>query len=298
MEKSLAEILGAAKILNLPIEGEIRKPEKGESFWELVIGKGYPTPRTDFRWCTDRLKLKPTKNYVLEKVAENGKAIILTGVRKDESANRKNTIEKYKNLENSNLTPHTSLKGAFVFRPIVDVKTAELWEFIYQNNPPWGGSHKRLIELYQDALGLQFSNADETEEAPDYGTNGARFGCWCCTVITKDRSLQGLIDTGKYDYLKPLLEFREFLADIRNKPEYRQLRRRSGNIEFKNGSHIAGPFTIEGRHKILEELLKIQKEVQALNPNLVLISKEEIERCRQMWKQDVLDSIERDKQIS
>ena len=64
------------------------------------------------------------------------------------------------------------------------------------------------------------------EEAPGCGTNSSRFGCWVCTVITKDRSLQGFVDTGKHNF-QPLLDFRDKLIDMRDNPEYRQLRRRN-----------------------------------------------------------------------
>ena len=50
------------------------------------------------RWCTDRLKIQPTSGYILQKVNENGKAIIVLGVRKDESATRKASIESHQKL--------------------------------------------------------------------------------------------------------------------------------------------------------------------------------------------------------
>ena len=41
----------------LPIEALKVTPEKDRTFWVNVIGRGYPTPNTMFRWCTDRLKI-------------------------------------------------------------------------------------------------------------------------------------------------------------------------------------------------------------------------------------------------
>lgn len=284
MKKSLDEILDAAKILSLPITGEIRYPKDGETFWDLLIGKGYPTPKSSFRWCTDRLKIQPTSAYIQEKIDSNGHVIILMGVRKDESQNRKNSIEKHQNLENSNLTPHTTLKGALIFRPIVEVSTDEVWEYLSANNPPWGGTHKRLINLYRDAGGGECPVVISPEEAPGCGTNSSRFGCWVCTVITKDRSLQGFVDTGKHNF-QPLLDFRDKLIAMRDQPEYRQLRRRNGQIEYKNGKHIKGPFTIAARQELLKMLQETEKQ-----SGLKLISEEEIEFCRQTWTEDVLNN--------
>lgn len=101
----------------------------------------------------DRLKIQPTSGYILQKVNENGKAIIVLGVRKDESATRKASIESHQNLENSNLTPHSDLKNALVYRPIVDLSTDDVWEFLAANDPPWGGAHSDLIKLYREAAG-------------------------------------------------------------------------------------------------------------------------------------------------
>ena len=40
----------------------------------------------------------------------------------------------------------------------------------------------------------------------------SRFGCWVCTVVSKDKSMEGLIDTGE-DWLIPLMNKRFFSWD-------------------------------------------------------------------------------------
>lgn len=138
MHKSLEKILDAARILKLPIEGTVTKPSLDKTFWTLLIGKGYPSPNRNMRWCTDRLKIEPTSQFIKNTVDENGAVIILLGVRKDESSARKASIESHQNISASNLTPHGSLTNAFVYRPIMDVSTDDVWEFLSINNPPWG----------------------------------------------------------------------------------------------------------------------------------------------------------------
>ena len=282
MRQSLAEILRAAEIFRLPVSGEITVPKLQDTFWTLLIGKGYPTPNRSMRWCTDRLKIQPTSGYILQKVNENGKAIIVLGVRKDESATRKASIESHKNLENSNLTPHSDLKNALVYRPIADLSTDDVWEFLAANDPPWGGTHNGLIKLYREAAGGECPIVLSQEEAPGCGTNSSRFGCWTCTVVNKDRSLQGFVDAGKTEFT-PLIEYRDWLVDIRNKPEYRQAERRNGKLTFKDGKHIPGPFTIEARQAILKRLLEVQVEYGE-----ELISQDEIDLIKQIWTEDIL----------
>lgn len=289
MRQSLAEILRAAEIFRLPVSGEITVPKLQDTFWTLLIGKGYPTPNRSMRWCTDRLKIQPTSSYILQKVNENGKAIIVLGVRKDESATRKASIESHQNLENSNLTPHSDLKNALVYRPISDLSTDDVWEFLAANDPPWGGTHNGLIKLYREAAGGECPIVLSQEEAPGCGTNSSRFGCWTCTVVNKDRSLQGFVDAGKTEFA-PLIEYRNWLVDIRNKPEYRQAERRNGKLTFKSGKHIPGPFTIKARQEMLAKLLDVQAAFGE-----ELISQDEIDLIKQIWTEDLINTYSRNK---
>jgi len=282
MHRSLKKILDAAKILKLPVEGTITKPSLDKTFWTLLIGKGYPSPNRNMRWCTDRLKIEPTSQFIKNTVDENGAAIILLGVRKDESSTRKTSIESHKNIANSNLTPHGSLTNAFVYRPIVDVSTDDVWEFLSLNNPPWGGTHDGLIRLYREAAGGECPIVLSQEEAPGCGTNSSRFGCWTCTVVNKDKSLQGFVDIGKTEF-QPLLDFRDWLIEIRNKPEYRQVERRNGTLTIKGGKHIPGPFTVEARQMILNRLLEVQTIYGS-----ELITQEEIDLIKQIWADDLI----------
>ena len=270
MHRSLKKILDAAKILKLPVEGTITKPSLDKTFWTLLIGKGYPSPNRNMRWCTDRLKIEPTSQFIKNTVDENGAAIILLGVRKDESSTRKTSIESHKNIANSNLTPHGSLTNAFVYRPIVDVSTDDVWEFLSLNNPPWGGTHDGLIRLYREAAGGECPIVLSQEEAPGCGTNSSRFGCWTCTVVNKDKSLQGFVDIGKTEF-QPLLDFRDWLIEIRN------------TLTIKGGKHIPGPFTVEARQMILNRLLEVQTIYGS-----ELITQEEIDLIKQIWADDLI----------
>lgn len=289
MRSELERILKAAEILRLPISGEVTTPKLAETFWTLLIGKGYPSPNRSMRWCTDRLKIQPTSQFILEKVAQSGAAIIILGVRKDESSTRKNSIESHQNLENSNLTPHGSLTNAFVYRPIVNLSTDDVWEFLASHNPPWGETHNDLIRLYREAAGGECPIVLSQDEAPGCGTNSSRFGCWTCTVVNKDKSLQGFVDVGKTEY-QPLIDFRDWLVEIRNKPEYRQVERRNGTVTIKDGKHIPGPFTVEARRMILEKLLDTQEKFDG-----ELISQAEIDLIKQIWAEDLIHAHERKK---
>jgi DNA sulfur modification protein DndC len=284
LHKVLQQIEHAAKTLNLPVSVAITKPDLKQSFWVLLIGKGYPSPNQTMRWCTDRLKIQPTTAYILDKVSAHGAAILVLGVRKDESSARKRSITKHQNIQDSKLTPHGSLTGAFIYRPIVDLTTDDVWELLAEHTPPWGGTHRDLIQLYRDAEGGECPVVLSKEDAPGCGTNSSRFGCWTCTVVEKDKSLQGFVDSGNLQY-GCLIAFRDWLKSKRNDPAMRQVTRRNGKVTFdlERGIHIPGPFTIQAREMILHKLLETQAEYGE-----ELISEAEIQMIRKHWTEDLL----------
>lgn len=280
--KVLRLVEQAAVELDLPVTVTETKPDPEQSFWVLLIGKGYPSPNKTMRWCTDRLKILPTSRYILSEVSAHGSAIVVLGVRKSESDTRRNSIERHQNLTDSELAPHSRLPGAFIYRPIVDLDVDDVWEILGSRVPPWGGSHRDLIQLYRDAEGGECPVVLSKDEAPGCGTNSSRFGCWTCTVVEKDKSLQGFVDSGSSQY-QTLIDFRDWLKDIRNDAQHRSALRRNGHLAFDlTGKHIPGPFTIKTRQLILEKLLEAQATYQQ-----ELITPEEIDLIHRHWAEDM-----------
>lgn len=272
----------AALNLNLPIVVARTEPELDKSFWVLLIGKGYPSPNLTMRWCTDRLKIQPTSSYIKRNVSQFGAAIVVLGVRRDESQTRQRSIDKRQNDRGKNLTPHSDLVGAFIYRPIVDLTTDDVWEILGSFHAPWGGDHRDLFQLYRDADSGECPVVLSQNEAPGCGTSNSRFGCWTCTVVEKDKSLQGFIDSGNHHF-RPLVEFRDWLKAIRNNPEMRQAQRRNGRLTFDaSGKHIPGPFTVQARKQILEYLLRVQEDFGER-----LISDAELDIIYQCWTADL-----------
>lgn len=277
---SIEEIGSAANAFGLPIVTKITRPAPDQSFWVNLIGRGYPSPNRSFRWCTDRMKIMPTSRYIKSQVNEAGQVILLLGVRRSESATRSASVGRYDNGER--LNRHNDLVGCMVFRPIVELSTADVWEFLALHEPPWGGSHLKLINLYRNASGGECPVVTSKDDAPSCGTTSSRFGCWTCTVVEKDRSLEGFVDSG-YAEFTPLLDFRDWLASIRNEKERRQARRRDGRITITNGgTFIPGPFTLQTRAEIFERLRTLEEETGQR-----LISDEEVDHIHRLWSEEI-----------
>ena len=278
--ENMNEISNAARVFQIPVFTKITRPAPEQSFWVNLIGRGYPSPNRSFRWCTDRMKIQPTSQYIKSQVDEAGQVILLLGVRRSESSSRSALVRRYDNGER--LHDHSNLQGCKVFRPIVELTTEDVWEFLALNKPPWGGSHRNLIDLYRNASGGECPVVTSKDDAPSCGTTSSRFGCWTCTVVKKDRSLQGFVDAG-FNEFTPLLDFRDWLVSIRNDKERRQARRRDGKITIAdNGTFIPGPFTLQARAEILERLEALEKETGQR-----LISEQEIGLIYNIWSDEI-----------
>ncbi|WP_434733559.1 DNA phosphorothioation system sulfurtransferase DndC [Rhizobium sp. YTUHZ044] len=283
IKESLERIRDAASVLRLPVVTSITTPNLDHTFWVNLIGRGYPSPNRTFRWCTDRMKIQPTSAYIKSQIEESKNVILLLGVRRSESATRAASVKRYDNGER--LNRHNDLVGCAVFRPIVELSTDDVWEYLAEHDAPWGGNHQKLIQLYRDASGGECPIVTQKSDAPSCGSTSSRFGCWTCTVVDKDRSLEGFVDAGFAEF-GPLLDFRDYLVAIRSDPNKRSARRRNGTITITDtGTFIPGPFTLETRHEILDRLIDLQR-----NQPVDLISAEEIDRIRQIWSDEITAS--------
>lgn len=278
VDQLLTKLEQSLEGLNVPVKVVRTKPVPEESFWVNLLGKGYPAPNRTFRWCTDRMKIRPTSRFIREIVVDSGEAILLLGVRRSESAARAGAIARHEDADSGRLAPHTDHKGVWIFSPIKELTNDEVWITLMNSRPPWGGTYAELVRLYKDGGGGECPFVMTTGDAPSCGSSSARFGCWTCTVVDKDKSLEAMIDAG-HDHLEPLAAFRDRLKKVSQTPEYRSLVRR-------NGQPGLGPLTLEARRMLLEELLVIRE--QTSQP---LISDHEVRLIREQWEKDQTQQI-------
>lgn len=100
-------------------------------------------------------------------------------------------------------------------------------------------------------------------------------------MVRKDRSLAGLVDAG-FDDLEPLLDFREWLIQLREVDKNRMPVRRDGTTKHRaDGSVVRGPFTMKVRRKILKQLQSLEQEM-----GRELLIKPEMEMIEDIWRRD------------
>jgi len=302
----------AAQEQQMPILTHLLRPVIRASFWVNLIGKGYPAPRHKFRWCTERLKIKPTNAFIQDVVSEHGEVILLLGVRRAESSTRASSIDRRtERSRRAGLTAHVHLANCLVYAPIKDWSNDDVWVFLMRRRNPWGHGNKDLLAMYRGA-----SEDNECPLVVDTSTpscGSSRFGCWVCTLVDQDKSMAAMIqnDTEK-EWMLPLLELRNELdfrsgeARARDR-ERRDFRRLSGHLthytdQDGNVQLVPGPYSQRSRENWLRRLLRVQRLLRDRTDcpgyvrDIELIGMDELQEIRRVWvteKHEIEDLVPR-----
>ena len=295
--KSLDNINRAARKQRLPISSHQLTPAIENTFWVNLIGRGYAAPRPKFRWCTERLKIQPSTQFIRSVVQEHGEAILVLGTRKAESSARAKVMNRYEDRRTrERLSPNGSLPNSFVYSPLEDWTNDDVWLFLMQIKNPWGYNNKDLLTMYQGATAGGECPLVVDNTTPSCGDS--RFGCWVCTLVDKDKSMQAMIQNDEEkEWMLPLLQLRDEL-DVHDDRHLRDFRRLSGAVQLFHDRPIPGPYKQEIREQWLRKVLEAQKYIRGNGPeevrNINLITFEELEEIRRIWvveKHEIEDTL-------
>ena len=286
VESVLAKIEVAAREQDLPIFVKKTTPKLDESFWVNVIGKGYPVPNNTFRWCTDKLKIRPTSSFLHEQIDEKGEAIVLLGTRYDESQMRERSIRKFER-KGERLSKHATDVNTWVFAPIKELMLEEVWYIINTVESPWGFDNNILYQIYADASADDYECPTVVTNKEHKSCGQSRFGCWTCTVVKEDKSMSAQVKKGEqYNWMQSLIDFRNKLVEERNDPQYRMATTRNGVNAVDEEGNNRGTCTPAYRAKLLRRLLEDQKKMQADRPDIKLITNQELIAIQVTWTRD------------
>lgn len=299
VDRSMSVMGQAAHEREVPVKPRLLRPEVAESFWVNLIGRGYPAPRPKFRWCTERLKIRPSNRFISQIVTDNGEAILCIGARKEESIARARVLEKNSRFRvRDRLSPSATLPGCMIYTPVEDWTSDDIWFYLNNIKNPWGASNKELMGMYAGASADGECPLVVDSSSPSCGDS--RFGCWVCTLVEKDKSMTAMIQNdAEKDWMMPLLDLRNAL-DFRNNSidgeefsdhHLRDFRRLTGSVQLMSGGKpVPGPYTQESRANWLAKLLAAQTYIRRNGPedvrNLNLISIEELQEIRRIWVMD------------
>lgn len=304
---SLEQIKTAAKKKKLPFEAHLLTPEVQDTFWVNLIGKGYPAPRQKFRWCTERLKIRPANAFIRNTVQAHGETILVLGTRKAESSQRSHIMSRHaKSRVRERLSPNAALPNSLIYSPIEDWENREVWLYLNMHPCPWStkGSdlNKDLFTLYRGASADNECPLVIDTTTPSCGNS--RFGCWVCTLVDRDKSMEAMVlnDESK-EWMLPLLELRDeldFRSDVKREREreHRDFRRMNGNVQLferntEEGTEVVeipGPYIKSWREELLKKVLETQEIVRQKAPShlkdIELISEKELQEIRRIWREE------------
>ena len=218
---------------DLPIDCEIVKPRINESFFgSVLVGRKLPTTsnRTN-RDCTVSWKIQPMNRlrnrHLKMQNASYDDLVLALGSRDAESAGRAASIKKFGGSD-MELTPNfpvgSKKQEGWAIYPVKRWSKDQIWDQLSSL-----GSDKRkilgsylpnydeTIRTYADAIGECVYNMEDDNPSKKDSCS-ARFGCWLCTVMTEDRSLNEMINGNpeRYGYMKHLARIRDFILRSTN----------------------------------------------------------------------------------
>lgn len=285
------EIFGQKHQLNLDVRRV--SPITKNTLFSLLIGKGYMVPRTDNRYCTDRMKILPQKKVIVSILNETKKGFIaITGQRRDESIDRE---KRMKQLTVDGSFKKHEYKDCNLYAPLEHWNSNEIWTHIYNHKLSWVDANT-LGRVYAEAANdgdecHSLFEGFETGSTPGCGKS-ARYGCWVCTLFDKDKTLNNLGE--HYDYLKVMEDFRNWLVQFRqaswddNRDIFIHGKHKMKLYDRNNhrkGMKIPGGYNLHFRKQILTRLLETERKVisQRGKP---LISDEELAYIQECWVED------------
>lgn len=292
------EVMGeAAERQSVPFRPQRLTPKVTDTFWVNLIGRGYPAPRLKFRWCTERLKIHPSNDFIRRVVQDSGEAILVLGTRKAESSKRAATMARHgKHAVRERLTPNSSMQNCLVYTPVEDWSNDDVWMYLMQVKNPWGYNNKDLLSMYRGATADGECPLVVDTNTPSCGNS--RFGCWVCTLVDEDKSMAAMIQNDdEKEWMLPLLDIRNEL-DFRTEEakardqKNRDFRRMTGKVQYfedkeGRGRLIRGPYTQQARANWLRRVLEAQTKVRNAGPPEVrdwdLITADELAEIRRIW---------------
>lgn len=291
VEVSLHQINLAALQQELPITAHRLTPSLENRFWVNLIGKGYPAPRPKFRWCTDRLKISASTQFIQELSENHGEAILVLGQRRGESQARDKVMDQYKTSTRARLSKNKDprLSRVWVYPPIESWTSDDVWEYLITQTNPWGIDNQELFSIYRGATPDAECPIVVDTSTPSCGDS--RFGCYVCTMVTQDKSMQAMIQNDEQkQWMQPILDFRNknLAGEDRS---VRDFRRMNGRLTVFRDGLVHGPYTQAHRAKLLRELLLTQRVVRNTDKKqgtqmIELISMDELDEIRRLWVEE------------
>lgn len=218
----------------------------------------------------------------------------LIGTRFDESAQRKRAMEA-RGESAIDVVEVMSGSGEMVLSPIAEFTAFDVFEYIGNVRSGLIESYDNfdeLVEVYRDMNGGDcMVTAYLADKDQPRSPCSARTGCWGCGRVSRDKSAENMIasEDGKFDWMKPLNDFRNYLMARHFDPSARCWLGRTVNEETGTVSVIPNAYSPAFTKELLQLALTIQIEEEraarraGIPPRFQLLSLRQVIAIDMLW---------------
>lgn len=216
MKEHIRKVREAIAALPIEIPFILSEPDVEDAYFVNVLGRGYKPPTKNLSWCVERLKIKAGRKSLLELASSEDTICQLLGSRMQESTAR--SISVTKEYGDGFFGQH-SVANISTCAPIARWRARDVLTHLVRQVAPWHPyfdyGNSRLINLYSQSMGeCQIGASINSPDRAINSCKASRMGCWACTVVEKDKSMESLLLD--YPELSHLYEMREVLKAVQD----------------------------------------------------------------------------------
>lgn len=162
-----------------------------------------------------KLNRKILKHEKQTKGIKRPRLCVLIGTRKDESVVRGKAMKK--RGENSFDPVYNELSKQWTLSPIADFTELDVYEYLGMVSSCLIDTYsdfKNMLQIYRDsAAGECMVNIYASGQVSKKGGCGSRHGCWCCLKISRDQSMENMLEKEdkSNEFMRPLNALRNYI---------------------------------------------------------------------------------------
>lgn len=249
----LALIRIYAAVHDLPLRVDVAVPALNDTWAVRIIsGRALPTfANSASRDCSVVLKLLPQQRQrkaAMKELGLVGTPVVMVGTRFDESDSRRSRMMLRGESDSAIWVQKVRndlgklVKEELRLSPICFFSQEDVWVILAELQTGKRKSYtnaEAIWEAYRDGGNTSCAVVSDDVMKANAKACGARFGCWSCTAVGRDKSLEAMIESDeKYAYMRGLNRLQRFMVDT----QYDMSRRHwIGRSIQKDGYLAVGP---------------------------------------------------------
>lgn len=288
---------------NLPLRVDIAVPSLNDTWAVRIIsGRALPTfANSSSRDCSVSLKLKPQERLrkaALKELSETGKPVVMTGVRFDESDHRFDAMVERGERDSAIWVQEVRNSVGKLMReelrlsPIAFFSQEDVWVILSELMSGARTSYTdgaAIWEAYRDGGNSSCAVVSDDTLKQSAKACGARFGCWNCAAVGRDKSLEAMIESDeKYAFMRGLNRLQRFIVDTQYDVSCRHW---VGRSITKDGYLAIGPdaYSPEMQRDLLRYCLTLDRDERraaarlGLKPRYTIVTLEQLLAIDIIW---------------